>query len=162
MRSEPPPDRLRNLGLTPTIQRLAVLDYLEQTTEHPTADQILTAIRKKFPSVSRATVYNALDALTKAGAVLKLYIDTSAARYDADFDPHAHFICRVCGGLHDIDVPDMQCLEEHARGHHVETMRTYAYGVCSDCWNQAEQQKADADESMFEDQDLAGKEANDA
>jgi Fur family peroxide stress response transcriptional regulator len=129
-------EKLRNLGLTPTIQRSAVLEYLESTKCHPTADQVLEAIRKKYPSVSRATVYNTLEALTKAGAILKLSIDTPAARYDADLAPHGHFQCRVCGKLEDIELPDIACLEQKATGHQVETVRAYAYGVCVDCRKQ--------------------------
>jgi len=56
--------RLRELGLTPTIQRLAVLEYLDNTDEHPTADKVYTAIRERFPTISRATVYNTLALFT--------------------------------------------------------------------------------------------------
>lgn len=136
-------ERLRALGLTPTIQRAAVLEYLEGTKSHPTADEVLVAIRKKYPSVSRATVYNTLEALTTAGAILKLSVDTPAARYDADIEPHGHFRCRVCGRLEDIDLPAVTCLAEHARGHRVETVRVYAHGVCSACRVNQEESRRD-------------------
>ncbi len=126
-------EELRSLGLTPTIQRVAVLKYLESTKSHPTADDVLAAIRKEYPSVSRATVYNTLEALTKAGAILKLSVDTPAAHYDADLAPHGHFQCRVCGRLEDIALTDTSCLQQKVRGHRVETVRTYAFGVCASC-----------------------------
>jgi len=125
--------RLRNVGLTPTIQRIAVLEYLEETTRHPTADQVLEAVRKKHPSVSRATVYNALDALTRAHVILRLTIDPSVARYDADRAPHAHFRCRLCDAVYDVPINDDGSFNLDTDGHRVETVRLYAYGICVAC-----------------------------
>ncbi len=125
--------RLRTFGLVPTIQRVAVLDCLEGTTDHPTADQILCAVRKTFPSVSRATVYNTLEALSKAGLVLKITVDPAVARYDADLDPHAHFRCRICNRVYDVTMDKPINLDAYIEGHHVEAVRAYAYGVCKNC-----------------------------
>ena len=133
MRKTDRSDQLRELGLTPTIQRMAVLDCLEKTKKHPTADQVLVAVRKKFPSVSRATVYNTLDALTKAGLILQITVDPAVARYDADLEPHAHFRCRICGTVYDIVIDEHSHPDEYIEGHHVEFVRTYAYGVCARC-----------------------------
>jgi len=133
MRSIDHAETLRNLGLTPTIQRLAILEYLQRVKCHPTADEALIAVRKKFPSVSRATVYNTLDALTKAGMVLRLNVDPTVARYDADLGPHAHFRCRVCGEVYDIGLGDEDPLAGTIDGHRVESVRTYAYGICASC-----------------------------
>ena len=126
-------DRLRELGLTPTIQRLAVLDCLERTKKHPTADQVLVAVRETFPSVSRATVYNTLQALTKAGMILQITVDPAVSRYDADLSPHAHFRCRICNTVYDVGLDEESNLEAHIEGHHIEAVRTYAYGVCKKC-----------------------------
>lgn len=126
-------DKLRKLGLTPTIQRMAVLDCLDNTKKHPTADQVLVAVRKKFPSVSRATVYNTLEALTKAGIILRITVDPAVARYDANIGPHAHFRCRICNTVYDVVMDRDFSLDEFVEGHHVEAVRTYAYGVCEKC-----------------------------
>jgi Fur family peroxide stress response transcriptional regulator len=126
-------DRLRELGLTPTIQRMAVLDCLEKTKQHPTADQVLVAVRKTFPTVSRATVYNTLEVMSKAGLILKITVDPAVARYDADTGPHAHFRCRVCNTVYDVMMDEHVDLNEYIEGHHVEAVRAYAYGVCAKC-----------------------------
>jgi Fe2+ or Zn2+ uptake regulation protein len=124
---------LRDVGLVPTIQRLAVLEWLCKTEQHPTADQVLSAVRRKFPSISRATVYNTLVALTKAGMILRLNVDPAVTRYDADLGPHAHFRCRLCEKVYDIEVKKGMPIDVKADGHLVESVRTYAYGVCADC-----------------------------
>jgi len=125
-------ERLKKAGISPTIQRLAILKCLEESTEHPTADEVYAKLRKDYPTIARATVYNTLDALTKAGAILRLTIDPAACRYDADLEPHLHFRCRVCGRLFDIP-SETQARPEQLDGHRVESIRTYAYGVCADC-----------------------------
>ncbi|MEW5825316.1 MAG: transcriptional repressor [Candidatus Bipolaricaulota bacterium] len=126
-------ERLREAGVTPTMQRLAILAFLEGTKTHPTADEVYAAVHREHPTIARATVYNTLDALTRAGTILRLSVDPSAARYDADLGPHVHFRCRVCGGVYDLDIEATQCLNKRVEGHEVEAVRTYAFGVCSSC-----------------------------
>ena len=138
MRSNDRSERLRALGLVPTIQRLSILEYLESTDSHPTADQVYGEVSRQYPSISRATVYNTLEALTKAGAILKLSVDRTAARYDADTGPHAHFRCRICGNVLDVALDDEDWLGHRLADHHVEAVRTYAYGVCRDCLKREE------------------------
>jgi len=125
--------RLRSAGVTPTMQRLAVLEYLERTKSHPTADEVYVEVRRTCPTIARATVYNTLEALTKADTILQLTVDPAAARYDADLGPHVHFRCRLCGVVYDIDAKQESCLGDMVKGHRVESVRTYAFGVCSSC-----------------------------
>ncbi|MGB2982411.1 MAG: transcriptional repressor [Candidatus Bipolaricaulia bacterium] len=126
-------ERLRDVGIGPTVQRMAILEFLERTRSHPTADEVYSEIQKAYPTISRATVYNTLDALTKAGMILKLSVDPTVARYDADLDPHAHFRCRVCNKVYDIPVGEMRPLGKETNGHLVESVLTYAFGVCAAC-----------------------------
>jgi len=124
---------MRDVGVMPTMQRLAILEYLEGTKSHPTADEVYVNARKTCPTIARATVYNTLEALTKAGTILQLTVDPAAARYDADLGPHVHFRCRLCGEVYDIDVNQEPCLGGLVKGHRVESVRTYAFGVCASC-----------------------------
>jgi Fur family peroxide stress response transcriptional regulator len=125
--------KMRDAGVNPTMQRLAILEYLEGTKAHPTAEEIYSAVREKYPTIARGTVYNTLEALTKSDTILQLTVDPAAARYDADTGPHVHFRCRVCGTVHDIDAKESRCLGGEVDGHRVESVRTYAFGVCASC-----------------------------
>ena len=126
-------EELRKLGLVPTIQRLAILNYLDKHRTHPTAEEVYDAVRDRFPSLSRATVYNSLDALKRAGAILELTIAREAARYDAYASPHPHFLCRSCRTLHDVDLPCSIRPGDLVLGHQVEVVHVYLYGLCQDC-----------------------------
>ena len=133
MDSEGRLERLRQLELVPTIQRLAVLEFLERTDTHPTAEQTYQEVRKCFPSISKATVYNVLDVLKKAGAVRELTIEREAAHYDYNANPHPHFLCRKCGVLIDVDLPCPIRPGDDILGNLVESVNTYLYGICAQC-----------------------------
>jgi len=125
--------RLRKLGLVPTIQRVAVLEFLEKNHTHPTAEEVYCGVKTRFPSIAKATVYNTLDVLKKAGTIRELTIAREAARYDYDPSSHPHFLCRVCGNLIDVDLPCPIRSGDEVLGHKVESVQTYLYGVCSQC-----------------------------
>jgi len=124
---------LRRFGLTPTAQRLAVLEYLDGNRAHPTADEIYQGVHARYPSIVRATVYNALSALKKVGAVRELTIEKGAVRYDSNTDPHPHFLCRVCGKVYDLDLPCPIRAGDEINGYRVESVHIYLYGVCASC-----------------------------
>lgn len=125
--------RLRELGLVPTIQRVAVLEFLEKNHTHPTAEEVYCGVKTYFPSIAKATVYNTLDVLKKAGTIRELTIAREAARYDYDPSSHPHFLCRICGKLYDVDLPCPIRAGDEILGHKVESVQTYLYGVCSQC-----------------------------
>lgn len=124
---------LRELGLNPTMQRLAVLEHLSGHRTHPTIEEVYAAVRKRHPTISKATVYNVMDALKKAGALQELTIERQAARYDINVSPHPHFLCRQCGKLYDIDIPCAIRPGDMVNGHRTESVQTYIFGVCSQC-----------------------------
>lgn len=68
-------DCLLGHGIKPSVQRLAVMEYLKTHCTHPTADEIFSALSPKMPTLSRTTVYNTLRLLASRGAVLSLDID---------------------------------------------------------------------------------------
>lgn len=133
MNTETRSSKLRKLGLLPTIQRLAVLEYLEENRNHPPVEEVYRGVRERFPSISKATVYNVLDALKKAGVIQELTIAREAARYDYNPSPHPHFRCRTCGSLLDIDLPCLIRPGDDVLGHRVESVHIYLYGVCAQC-----------------------------
>jgi len=125
--------RLRDLGITPTLQRVMIMDYLRETSDHPTVDQVFRAVCARHPSISRATVYNGLRVLVEAGAVCPLTIEKEAVRYDLCDTPHSHFRCRICHRLYDVEISPGTSPGRIVDGHVVESATTYLYGVCSIC-----------------------------
>jgi len=121
-------------GFKRTPQRLAILDYLEGNTLHPSAEDVYRAVTKKCLSLSFATVYNTLNTLAQAGAVRELTLDPERKRYDPNIEPHHHLICTSCKKVIDIfedisvGIPKRIEKEFSISGNHVEF-----YGHCSAC-----------------------------
>ena len=88
--------------LRPTVQRRAVLNFLTAHPIHATADEIYAAVNSQDPRVSRATVYNNLKSLMRAGLVREVVSEGTAARFDANLHRHHHFVCDGCGALEDV------------------------------------------------------------
>ena len=94
-------------ALRPTAQRYAVLEFLVKHSAHATAEQIFGALNRNDPRASRATVYNNLRSLAKAGLVHEVMSEGKAARFDANLRPHHHFICERCHAVEDISWFDL-------------------------------------------------------
>jgi len=93
---------LRQAGLQPTPQRLAVARYVLGTTSHPTADEVLEEARRVCPTLSRATVYNTLARLSERGLVQPQAIQEGAVVFDSRVQKHHHFIDEATGKIHDV------------------------------------------------------------
>ncbi len=71
--------------------------------EHATVEELSGALNRRYPKASRATVYNTLHTLVEAGLVREFTLDGKAARYDANIEPHHHFVCDRCGAVEDLE-----------------------------------------------------------
>ncbi len=108
MDSEAVKKSLEDGGLRCTPQRYALMAFLLKHTHHPTAAEIFAALNRMRPRYSRATTYNNLRDLVRAGLVREVAVEGRAARFDAKGVQHHHFICDGCGNVEDMkwyDVP---------------------------------------------------------
>src|SRR5271170_7350996 len=94
-------------GLRCTPQRYAVMAFLMKQNSHPTAAEIFEAVNRVDPRSSRATTYNNLRDLVRAGLVREVAAEGRAARFDAKGMRHHHFICDRCGNVEDVEWYDV-------------------------------------------------------
>lgn len=123
---------LRERGLRATPQRLAILDFLGGHRGHHTAEAIFEALRRTTPSLSKTTVYNALEALHRGGLVQVVTI-SDERRYEAAHPMHHHFLCLRCGAIIDIDVACPFGGSSLCGEHRVEEVHGYFKGTCARC-----------------------------
>jgi len=90
-----------------TPQRYAVMAFLMEHTGHPTAAEIFKAVNRVDPRSSRATTYNNLRDMVRAGLVREVAVEGRAARFDAKDMRHHHFICDRCGNVEDMEWYDV-------------------------------------------------------
>lgn len=139
-------DILTEHGVKPSVQRLAVMEYLMEHHTHPTADEIYNALHPAMPTLSKTTVYNTLKLLTEQGAAIQLTIDERNACFDAELTPHAHFFCTRCGKVFDVALLSDDLKKEVALPDGFSTDHTALYfrGCCSECAQVPEQNAAQA------------------
>ncbi|MCS1352785.1 peroxide-responsive transcriptional repressor PerR [Mechercharimyces sp. CAU 1602] len=128
--------RLKNNSVRITPQRHAILEYLLETSGHPTADEIYRALEGKFPNMSVATVYNNLRVFKEAGLVRELNFGDASSRFDADMSDHYHVICNDCGKMEDFEYSLLLDMEKEAAiktGFIVDSHRLEFYGLCPAC-----------------------------
>jgi Fur family iron response transcriptional regulator len=89
--------------IQPSAQRVAVADYVLYTTDHPSADQVWVEVKRSFPMLSRATVYNTLNLFTEKGLLRELVLAEGKVVFDPKLDPHHHFLDEHTGEI--VDVP---------------------------------------------------------
>ncbi len=92
-----------------------IREIIEASRDHKTAEQIFEALKKTYPTVVRATVYNNLNKLWDAGMIRKISSEGLPDRYDR-LERHDHLMCRKCGRLIDVDLGDLtQQLQQRLR-----------------------------------------------
>ncbi|MEZ0344598.1 MAG: transcriptional repressor [Caldimicrobium sp.] len=126
-------DYYKKLGLKITPQRLAILEYLENNREHPSAEDIYNALKERFPSMSFATVYNTLEVLMEKGLIKEIGIDSSKKRFDPVVHPHHHFICRKCGHILDVEKDFDIIIPQELSECKILDFQVVFSGLCPEC-----------------------------
>ena len=93
---------LKNHGINPSAQRVAVAQYVLHTDAHPSADEVWARVRRRFPQVSRATVYNTLNLFVEKGLLRQFVLTEGRVVFDPKTDDHHHFIDEDSGEIHDV------------------------------------------------------------
>ena len=102
--------RERRIAVTP--QRLAVIRALLSSENHPSADEICAAVRRRHPHVSAATVHRILEQFCEVGEARKVTLLHDVARYDGNVERHHHVVCVRCRRVQDIEIPEVDKLLE--------------------------------------------------
>jgi len=128
-------EKYKGSGLKLTPQRLAILDFLEGNMDHPSAEDIYKAVKKKYPTISFATVYNTIDALKNRGEVAELAIDPARKHYDPNMKPHHHIVCSECGKIGDVFDEDINAdlPKKNLGDFSVTSWHIKFDGVCKEC-----------------------------
>ena len=125
---------LEGSGLRCTAQRYAVMAFLMDHKGHPTAAEIFEAVNRVDPRSSRATTYNNLRDLVKAGLVREVAVEGRAGRFDAGrhAPPPLHLRPLRQRGGRGVVRRAQACLAL-SRQANCSRMRAYFSGLCTKC-----------------------------
>ncbi len=118
-------------------KRDAVLNCLRSTTTHPSAEWVHAQLKPEYPDISLGTVYRNLSMFKQQGIITSIGTVRGVERFDANTEPHVHFICTTCDAV--LDLPEMEIpaeLSEAASrysGGHAQTCQLCFNGTCREC-----------------------------
>lgn len=93
---------LKDRGILPSAHRVAVAEHVLFTDQHPSAEQVWKAVQKRFPVISRATVYNTLNTFVEKRLLRALQLAEGRVVFDPKMDAHHHFMDEKTGRIHDV------------------------------------------------------------
>ena len=109
-----------------------ILEIVENSRSHMTAEQIFEQLRQSCPQVVLATVYNNLNRLWKEGRIRKVSVEGSPDRYDRILR-HDHLVCKRCGRLVDVDLGDLTAQLERQGGFSILAYDLKLLYLCEEC-----------------------------
>ena len=135
---------VRAAGLKLTPQRMAIVRELAADETHPTAQEIFERLQPGLPTMSFATVYNTLGALSSAGLCAAMSLSPGSGRFDPNMTPHHHVVCDVCGAVRDVPTPgtgdddgphawSAKAVVHVAPGFEVRSVEQIFRGTCASC-----------------------------
>lgn len=114
-----------------SVYRLKIFEYLINERTHPTAEEIYTQLKKEFPAVSPATVYNTLRYFMDKKIIQQINIEKNEARYDATLSWHGHLKCLGCGRVFDLHIENLKL--NGLEGFEIFEKHLDLKGLCPEC-----------------------------
>jgi len=128
--------RLRGDGVRITTARRLVIQALVEGSTHPTAEELLEAVRELAPDVHASTVYRNLEELERLGVVTHTHLGHGPATYHLAAEAHGHLVCERCGADFEAPAPLFEQLARGAKEQLGFTVRPYHFavlGICEKC-----------------------------
>jgi len=128
---------LREKGYRLTPQRMMVLEAIEASHDHISAEEIHARARRQYPYINISTVYRTLELLKENGLVTETDLGGGRFLYHpAGKAQHHHLVCRKCGKVRDIDIKVLDNLRDQLRAQYsfdAELEHIAIFGTCVRC-----------------------------
>lgn len=133
--------KLYERGYKMTPQRKQILQIFVEHPEHLSAEDVYGILREQDSEIGLATVYRALDLLSKLGILVQIDFGDGCARYELNTaDPtvhhHHHLICVKCKKVIEFEEDLLDNLEatiSKKSGFQILNHEVKFFGYCKDC-----------------------------
>ena len=129
--------KLRELGYRLTPQRMMVVDAIENSDHHISAEEIYTQVRDKYPHMNISTIYRTLELLKRLDLVTETNLGDERVRYhSSEKGHHHHLVCQKCGRIIDLDETLLFPLKDALRKKHnfeADLKHLAIFGHCLNC-----------------------------
>ena len=127
-------DVLKASNLKSTHQRLAILDCIDMFG-HVDIDTLFDAIVRKYPTMSKATLYRNTNDLISFHILEEVKLPNQKQQYEIKKVPHIHLLCTHCGCVEDVFVETSALLEavKEKSGFTISNTFIVMNGTCKLC-----------------------------
>ena len=125
---------LKSHHLKATPQRIAIIALMHHAG-HINIDELYHAIKKKFSSISLATLYKNVNTMLEVALIREVKIPGQKTKYEIEKEAHAHIMCKSCGELKDMEFDSHSILEKSSEMSHYKTedISIVISGICPEC-----------------------------
>lgn len=120
-----------------TPQRLLVLETLQASGEHLTADEVYALVSARFPYVGRATIYRVLTWLKDQGLISVIDLGRGQVQYQyLSARRHHHLVCLGCGHQEEFSddlVAPFAASLANSHGFKPRLDHLAVFGLCQQC-----------------------------
>ena len=109
-----------------------ILDVINSSDEHLTAEQIFFILKEQSHKMVLPTVYNNLNTLYREGLIRKVTIEGQPDRYDKNIK-HDHLICQKCGKISDFKFKDLTNFLNQQMSDSIIDYDLKVVYICPDC-----------------------------
>ncbi|MCB1185653.1 transcriptional repressor [bacterium] len=123
-------------GIKLTHQRIEIFREVASSVDHPSAEAVHKALSPRMPTLSHDTVYRTLWLLTDLGMVSTLGPKRESIRFDANPEPHHHYVCLRCGLARDFrssELNELRIPEAVSEFGSINATQVEVHGICNDC-----------------------------
>jgi Fur family peroxide stress response transcriptional regulator len=117
-------------------QRERILELIQKSSEHPTAQMIYEILKKEITSLSIGNVYRNIRILIEQGLIISRDFGDGIEHFDAMTHIHYHFICEKCASVSDFTMPVQESITKNAQKmskHTITGHMIHFYGICEKC-----------------------------
>lgn len=127
-------DQLRAYHLKATPQRIAIAEALD-TFGHLSVEQLYELLKKKFHSLSLATIYKNINIMMENAFVSEVKLPEQKSVYELTKESHAHLQCKECHQVWDIhiDLDDVIKEAADASTFEIHSASLVLSGICDQC-----------------------------
>ena len=95
---------IRESGGRVTVDRRAVVEALDRSGDHVSAEELAEAVWVEHPEISLATIYRTLELLERLEIAFHVHLGHGPSRWHLADDVHHHLVCEACNRV--VEIPD--------------------------------------------------------
>ena len=130
-------DELRGFDLRATPARVAVMNFLEKTSQPVDVNSVIDYLNTSGIKTDPATVFRMMNTLTQKGIIMPIQFYEGKTRYElSNKDDHHHLICDNCGKIEDISDITIPELEKEIKAKQKFLVKRHSlefFGLCALC-----------------------------